>query len=196
MVDRFLRGKLRFAIISLVFILGSTYAIAEPTEYGKVVNGLQLIMKSDKAGYKQGEQIKLDLVFKNTTDIDKEIKICVFDIEHKLKEGLVFSWEDGQIKLKDWTKRKLPVFTEKNIIHIGPRGEYKIELKIDTSIPENSSWKYVDGRKVVNWGEGMNKLPNNNYKVSAIYACITIPIIDTDVWVGTIFSNIVKIRIE
>lgn len=186
-----LRIFLWFLIISLV---SSIYAAAEPAEYGKVVNGLQLIIVSDKAEYKQGEQIGLNLVFKNTTE--KEMKICLFDIEHKLKEGLIFSWEDGQINLKDWTKRKLPVLTEEDIVRIGPQGEYKMELKADTTIPEDSSWRYIDGKKTVSWKEGLTELPNTNYEISVVYKYITAPIIDTDVWVGTIFSNIVKINIK
>ena len=147
-------------------------------------SSLQLIIKSDKEIYSQGEQIKLSLTFRNTSK--KRISICLFDIEHRLKERLSFRNEGyppkGQItvtiwvppttyKLKDWTKRKLPIVTGEDFIFLEPQEEYNIELIIDTVIPSDSSWRYIydENEHTWKWGEGFTKLPPDKYQIIATY---------------------------
>jgi hypothetical protein len=178
-------------------------------------SSLQLIIKSDNEIYSQGEQIKLSLTFRNTSK--KRISICFFDIEHKLSEGLRFKSE-GKIpptyRLKDWTKRKLPIVTGKDFIFLEPQEEYDIELIIDTVIPSRF-WRYIydENEHTWKWGEGLNKLLIGKYQIVAKYENSIVGIGDHgelmqkgwrnttviieahNAWTGTLTSNTINIKV-
>ncbi len=90
-----------FSIIALLFLWIQIGYCQE----GKQL--LQLIVKSNKEEYKQGEQIKLSVGIKNNSA--KDISICIYDIEHKLMEGLEYKREEysPQAPLRQGEKRIL-----------------------------------------------------------------------------------------
>lgn len=223
-----------FLTISVVLLsVAVGYCQNQPIQQPDKASSLTLAIKSDKPVYKTGEKIKLFLRFRNVSD--ERISICLYDIEHKLLEGLTlrnegYPIEDGKFhtvtiavpptsyKLKDWTKRKLPIVTPEDFIFLEPQQKHDIGLEVETIIHKDSSWKYISeavaGEYV--WGGGLDKLPTGNYQIKATYENSILGLGDDgspihmhqdyyhsgvlvemhNIWVGSLESNIIEIEIK
>lgn len=214
-----MRKLIMLLVISAVpffsFAQEAPLAPAEPAQ------PLTLTIKADKEVYEAGEEVKLLLRFQNNSD--ENISVCLFDIEHRLREGLKLVKESADppkdtglvitvvplatYKLKDWTMRKLSLITKEDFIPLKSQEEYSIELMIETVISLDSSWKYIiEEEAKVSWGEGIEKLPIGIYHITSDcnidYFQETIfeedlGLLNTsDAWTGTLTSNTISIEVR
>ena len=132
---------------------------------------LEFNMQSDKTAYKSGETIRLTLTFRNKSKAD--INFCTYDLRHGLKSGLGFKTVDEKFVyiLVDWTRRKMPIRRPKDFVLLKPGEEYRIELAVETALPNDLTWKFVDYSDPdgLNWGQGSTKLPEGEYQVKTAY---------------------------
>lgn len=156
--------RIMTVIAALILIISTGYCLGEERFFS---------IQSDKQAYKTGEQMVFTLKYKNTSKEDT--KISIYDIEHKLKEGLNFVYQGSPVatfRLIDYTKRKLPVFSaSEHMFTLKPQEEYKVTLVIDSVIPTDSSWRFIEeNNKAPKWNEGLQSLPAAGYKVFALNA--------------------------
>jgi hypothetical protein len=202
----------------IFFILLLTLAVVPSYAQDR---GLSLTIKTDKTTYKSGEQIKVEYVFKNTGN--KDLRLCVYDLKHQLMENTVFARSDNppagvevitRMRLKDWTKRKMPVVQENDFRLLRTIGEYKIEIAFDTMMIQTiaNPWRYINVvQSDYRFGEGEFGLPSGIYKIQCGYAndldCFVVPVggglkLTPDIakqvenaWMGKIESNLASISL-
>jgi hypothetical protein len=162
----------------------------------KAENNLQLSIKVDKKSYNSGDYITIEYTFINTGK-DK-LALCVYDIEHRIKVSTIFELSKNiRLKLKDWTKRKMPIVTKDDFNFLKTGEKHKIEIAFKTVLDQKDTWRYIKASREnkYSWREGDIILENGTYEISCNFINIKEQPVK-NAWTGNISSNAINIEIK
>ena len=130
--------------------------------------GVQVSVHVDRSRYATGETLRVRVRLENSSD--KDIELNAYDIEHRLRTGILLEErlhgvssdrpEVRALRPVCYEKRKMPIVTRDDFIALKPGESMNSEFSLESAQDDESAWRFVDATAEEHErGSGIRSLP-------------------------------------